>query len=304
MIQALHVDDLPAAVALLGRVGLPSGAANLARYLRWQPDGGWGLFEDGGLVGTVTLLQFGHIGFVGCMAIRSEQQGRGLGRSLLQHAHAAAQRAGITTLLLEATEGGRWLYEKFGYVIDDETWIVSRTRVAPSDPVSIIHERRAILDLDRRATGAPRDTMIGSLVDDHRGGVERTAGLIGYGLVVGDRLGPVIASDPGAGRALIDRLAGASTVSAIPASSSAAQHVGRRRVGEQLGDGRGAALEDPALVGVALVGGLAVVERQRLGDDQRAIEPFAGVQVGCAVGVECGAEPRAELLGGEGARRG
>ena len=222
MIQALHPGDLPAAIALLGRVGLPSGAANLARYLRWQPDGAWGMFDDGTLVGTVTLLRFGRVGFVGCMGIEPAQQGRGLGRVLLQHAQAAARRAGVTTLLLEATDSGRWLYEKLGYVAEYETWIVSRTQVSPSDPVPVSRERSAILDLDQRATGTPRDTMIGSLVDDHLGGVERTTARVGDGRGVGDRHGPVIASDPGAGRALIDRLAGASTVGGVPAANEPA----------------------------------------------------------------------------------
>ena len=222
MIRALHADDLPAASTLLDRVGLPSGAANIARYLRWQPDGTWGMFDDGALVGTVTVLRFGCVGFVGCMGVEPAQQGRGYGSILLEHAQVAARGAGITTFLLEATATGRWLYEKLGYIAEYETWIVSRTQVTPSDPLPIVHERRAVLELDQRATGVPRDTMIGSLVDDYRGGVERTTALVGYGLVVGDRLGPVIASDPGAGRALIDRLAGASTVGGLPACNEPA----------------------------------------------------------------------------------
>jgi hypothetical protein len=52
--------------------------------------------------------------------------------------------------------------------------------------------------------------------------VERAAKLVGYGLVVDGRLGPVIASDPGAGRALVDRLAGACTVAAAPTANEPA----------------------------------------------------------------------------------
>jgi len=222
MVQPLRAADVPAAIALLERVGLPSGAANLARYLRWQRAGAWGVVEHGALVGMVTLLQFGHVGFVGCMAVDPGRQARGLGRVLLEHAHAAGRRAGVITLLLEATPSGQRLYEKLGYVVDHETLIVSRSRVAPSDPVALDHERRAIFELDRGATGSPRDVMIGGLIDEGRGGVERTTVLAGYGLVVGDRLGPVIARDPGAGRALVDRLAGACTVAAVPAPNEPA----------------------------------------------------------------------------------
>lgn len=55
-IRRLTADDLAACVDLLTRAGLAGGAANIARYLRWQPDGCFGLEDDGRLVGTVTLL--------------------------------------------------------------------------------------------------------------------------------------------------------------------------------------------------------------------------------------------------------
>ena len=137
MVQPLRAADVPAAIALLARAGLPSGAANIARYLRWQPDGAWGVVEDGALVGMVMLLQFGHIGFVGCMAVEPERQARGIGRGLFEYVHGVARRAGVITLLLEATPSGQRLYETLGYVVAHETWILSRRQVAPSDPVAL-----------------------------------------------------------------------------------------------------------------------------------------------------------------------
>jgi N-acetylglutamate synthase-like GNAT family acetyltransferase len=219
MIQALSEADVPATVELLRRTGLEGATANFARYLRWQPDGAWGLFENGALVGSVTLLRFGSVGFVGCMAVDPALQAQGRGRALLEHAHAAGRRAGVTTFLLEATASGRRLYENLGYAVDHETWVGSRKPAEPSGLVELGDARAAILELDRRAAGSPRDPMIGELVDRHRGSLERSArdgALLGYGLVVGDRLGPVIAIDPGAGRALIDRLAGGCAVVGAP----------------------------------------------------------------------------------------
>jgi GNAT superfamily N-acetyltransferase len=230
VIQLLTDTDLPAAAELLRRAGLPSAVVNVARYRRWQPDGVWGLFHGGALIGTVTLLQFGRVGFVGCMAVDLDRQGHGLGRRLLEHAHRAASDAGLATLLLEATASGRRLYEKLGYVAEYETAILSRDRVAASEPIAIADHRAAILALDRAATGSQRDVMIGDLLDHHRGGVERIADrdrgrgaeLAGYGLAIGERLGPVIARDPAAGRALVERLAGACTIATVPVPNAAA----------------------------------------------------------------------------------
>lgn len=224
MVEALDPSELPEATALLERAGLPGAVASLARYLRWQPDGAWRVRINGALAGTVTLLRYGHVGFVGCMAVDAAHRSRGLGRRLLEHAHAAGRRAGITTFLLEATAAGRPLYEKLGYFDEYETWNVARA--APELLELNLHdlgpERAAIVALDQRATGSSRAVMIGDLITAHRGAIERTNTLVGYGVVVAGRLGPVVACDPGAGRALIDRLARAATFATVPVPNEAA----------------------------------------------------------------------------------
>ena len=196
---------------MLERAGLAGGAANIGRYLRWQPDGAWGWFDDDGLVGMVTLLRFGDVGFVGCMAVEPRRQGRGLGRALLEHAHDAGARSGVTTFLLEATPLGARLYGRLGYVVESETMVVERPGSTTATPAlaPLAADRAAIHALDRVATASPRRAMIDGLIDDCAGTTERSAGaLAAFGLLVGTRLGPVIARDPGAGRAVVDRLAG------------------------------------------------------------------------------------------------
>jgi ribosomal protein S18 acetylase RimI-like enzyme len=217
--------DVPAAIALLAKVNLAAGAANIIRYLKWQPEGIWGCFEDGVLQGMVTVLHHGDVGFVGCMAVEPELQGRGMGRLLLEHAQVASRRAGVTTFLLEATPIGAQLYRKLGYVVEYETAIVSREATGRGEPLPLAEHRAAILELDRMATGSRRDVMIGGLVDNPEmfGAVMQSNGeLAGYGLVVGERLGPLIARDPRAGRALVDRLAASCTTSTVPLANEPA----------------------------------------------------------------------------------
>ncbi len=222
-IRRLVESDLVAAVALLDRVGLAAGAANIRRYLRWQPDGLWGWDEAGTLRGIATVLVFGHVGFVGCMAVQPAEQGRGLGRRLLEHAQAEARRVGVTTFLLEATPVGELLYRKLGYVVEYETAIYSRTATGPANDERVSAHRTAILALDALATGSPRGVMIGGLVDEAAGAVIHVGGEVAsYGLVVGERLGPVIARDPGAGRAVIDQLASACSTTTVPLANEPA----------------------------------------------------------------------------------
>jgi GNAT superfamily N-acetyltransferase len=229
--RSLVLADLPAAMSLLERVGLSSGATNIARYLRWQPDGCW---CDDALTGMVTVLRHGTVGFVGCMAVEPAAQGTGIGRALLEHAQRAAREAGVSTFLLEATPAGERLYAKLGYVVEHATWIVGREATGAgagsielrtasgaaarpaSAGLSMLADHDAIAGLDALATGTTRP-MIASLVAACPGVVVREHDeLVAYGLVIGERLGPVIARSPAAGRAVVEQLAAPCRVATVP----------------------------------------------------------------------------------------
>jgi len=215
--RRLDRSDIPAASALLVEAGLVGGAANFGRYLRWQPDGAWGIDDSGELVAMVTILRHGEVGFVGCMAVAVAHQNRGLGRRVLEHAHAESRHAGVTTFLLEATTHGAHLYEKLGYVHDYASALLGRTPTGDCDAVSIARDRDAILELDRETVGCDRSIMIDALLAEGRGATVRDGDrLLGFGIVIDGRLGPVIARDPAAGRALVDRLSPGCTYAAIP----------------------------------------------------------------------------------------
>ncbi len=212
MIRPLVSSDVDAAKALLLEVGLASGVANVARYLRWQPNGIW-VEDDGGIVGMVALLHQGHVGFVGCMAVSPLRQGTGLGRRLLEHAHDEGRRAGLRTFLLEATEVGAKLYRALGYVAEYETMIASRVPSGPTPGSRITLAHDVVIRLDREATGVDRASMVRSLLAEPGAGI---AFPDGYGLLLGDRLGPVIAQTSKTGRAIFDALAPASAAVTVP----------------------------------------------------------------------------------------
>ena len=220
LIRPLGGQDLPATVALLVEVGLGGAASNVARYVVWQPTCGWVAVRatDDAIVGCVTVLRQGSVGFVGCMAVAPALQGSGLGRRLLEQAHDRGRRAGVTTFLLEATPVGEPLYARLGYVAAGDTVIATRVASGAAAAGAALCAD-AICALDRGATGLDRQDMIRGLIAD--GGPGLLVPGRGYGLVVGDRLGPVIARDAGAGRAMIDALAGPCTVVTAPAHDAA-----------------------------------------------------------------------------------
>src|SRR5438132_1449210 len=89
-------------------------------------------------------------------------------------------------------------------------------------PAAMSLLERVALASDRAATGTPRP-MIASLLS-HPGSVVAERGeLAAYGLVVGERLGPVIARSVEAGRDVIARLAAPCAVATVPEPNEAAR---------------------------------------------------------------------------------
>ena len=81
--------------------------------------------DDGKIVATATLLPYGtRLAWIGMVLTRPEYRRRGLARLLLEDVIAIAERRGIHTLKLDATEEGRPLYEHLGFVVEKivERW--------------------------------------------------------------------------------------------------------------------------------------------------------------------------------------
>lgn len=166
------------------------------------------------LIGTVTLTRYGgRLAAVGMMLVAKEHGGRGHGRALMEHVMAAADG---TTLMLFATNAGRPLYKKLGFV----TLGVNTAHVGPyhaADPatthVATPDDLPGIIELDRAVTGSDRLRLLTAYVsfaDEMR--VVREGGLItGYGgrwSKPGQTvIGPVIAPDDAAATALANDLA-------------------------------------------------------------------------------------------------
>ena len=224
-IQPLRSSDLREAIALLEVSGLAGARDNLARYLRCQPGCGWAAVVEEQLVGVVTVLVQGTVGFVGAMAVHPARRGLGVGRALLERGHASARRAGVTTFLLEATPAGEPMYQRLGYVPEYETSILQHAGGAAAPAVRIsAADHAAIARLDRMATGTVRDDLLAVLHAEGGPGeaIHRDGELIGAGLIVGERLGPVIASEPDVGLALLAHLAPACRVATVPVPNEAA----------------------------------------------------------------------------------
>jgi GNAT superfamily N-acetyltransferase len=128
------------------------------------------IVADGGgqVLGTGIATAFGSVGWVGTIFVDQESRGLGLGRALTRAVIADLESRGCRSLLLIATDRGRPLYEREGFIVQT----AHRRLVAPGPADTFGDERvrpfdpemlPAILALDREANGEDRADILREL---------------------------------------------------------------------------------------------------------------------------------------------
>ena len=224
-VRLLGLDDVPACVTLASARGWGTDADLWTRFLTLGE--GLGIDHDGVLVAAVVLNRFGpHLVTLAMMLVAATHERRGLGLRLVTEALA---RAGGATVALYASEMGRPLYARLGFVDagaslrlegegrgEGETALPAPTATGglrPFRPADL----PAVIALDAEAQGAPRERLVRALAAaaDHAWVVDRggTPSAFGFASVFrGTRvLSPIVAADDGAACAIAGALAFGST---------------------------------------------------------------------------------------------
>ena len=206
MIRSLTPKDAEACMALAERVGWPKEREKWQLLFEQGP--GFGVSaEDGALRAMVMLPEFVELRFVAMMVVSPSDQGQGLGRVLLEHALAKTQ--GVVALY--ATEAGRPLYERLGFV--EQGGVVryigvldGEAAALPPDPKETWNED-SILGADRAAFGYDRASLLRTLLARGQGVFTDDAGgfVLSWWNGAVTVLGPVVAQDEAHAIALVDR---------------------------------------------------------------------------------------------------
>jgi GNAT superfamily N-acetyltransferase len=197
--------------ALYVHAGFNAGLAGVVGFARGRLGGEVFVADlDGELVGVAAGAHFGASGWVGGVAVAPERRRAGLGGALTEAVVTHLRERQAVTVQLLATELGRPVYERLGFVAEAEY----RTLAGPPAPRPAARaagvragrpaDRAAVLALDRLATGEDRSRLLDALWP---------AG----GLVAGDgdprgfhlaspwrNGGATVAGDPDAGLALLE----------------------------------------------------------------------------------------------------
>lgn len=162
--RKLNSRDLPAALELSTLAGWNQTAGDWQMLFELAPDGCFGIEIDGRVVSTATLLAYGKtLGWIGMVLTHPEYRHRGLAKALFERVLAQAERLGLQTLKLDATDQGQHLYETYGFKSEQP---IERWCRVPSNTTTPTHERipaPAFHELDRKVFGADRSQLLQKL---------------------------------------------------------------------------------------------------------------------------------------------
>lgn len=212
-LRRMTADDLEAAQALSREFHWPF------RLEDWRFSLGLGegiaAVRDGELVGTALHWRWGRQhATVGHVMVTPRMQGQRLGQHLM---HAVMLGLEDRTVLLHATAEGRGVYERMGFAIVGEVR-QHQGIAAPAQLVALPDDGRlrplgrndaeALVALDARAAGMPREAMLRQLLAEGETVVlARDGEAVGFSIVRrfgrGHAIGPVVAPDLTSAQALI-----------------------------------------------------------------------------------------------------
>jgi GNAT superfamily N-acetyltransferase len=191
--------EFPQVVEVLRRAGFGTQVARLLEYPRLSPDAAILVAEGGrgaGVIGVACTASFGRSGWIGAVGVAPEARRQGLGTALTEAAVRWLRTRDAQTVLLYATEAGRPVYERLGFVTEGRA-VAWRGVAGAAPPLELqrlgVTDRPALRTLDRAVTGEQREAVLEV--------VEPLAGVMAAG-ADGAMTGYAVASPWGAGTAI------------------------------------------------------------------------------------------------------
>lgn len=156
MIRLLHPAFLPDLVVLSTSAGWNQTPEDWHRLLELEPQGCFGVEQDGHVVSSATVLTYGEdLAWIGMVLTLPEYRGRGYATMLMERCMEYCRQRRARTVRLDATEMGQPVYERFGFTPE---YLVERWQ--GELPAAVARPNQPDFELDRLAFGADRRRLL------------------------------------------------------------------------------------------------------------------------------------------------
>jgi GNAT superfamily N-acetyltransferase len=172
-IRSLCGADLSTAAGLSRAAGWNQNEADWRRMMEMEPAGAFLALWSGAPAGTALACTYGPVGWIAMVLVDDKLRRRGIGGELMRRALALLDERGVRSVRLDATPLGQPLYVRLGFRA--EYFLARHAGVLAAGTEFVASEvepfrvefTQALLELDRRVTGADRSKFL------HRAFTER-----------------------------------------------------------------------------------------------------------------------------------
>lgn len=247
LIRNMTAGDIPTGLELCRLAGWNQLEADWQRLLALAPRGMFVAQEDGKVCGTASAVSYpgreistgktaseDAVAWIGMILVHLDFRGRGIGSALMQRCIEHLRAESVSTIKLDATDQGRPVYVKLGFVDEQQIWRMTNSRdqkagtrdlgpgndqqfPLPVDEFDVCllqpHDWRGIAALDLPAFGADRLDLLMWLSAEGPAMVarrERGGEIVAFGMARPGQnawqLGPIVAADTSSGRAVAEAM--------------------------------------------------------------------------------------------------
>jgi len=204
-VRLLRAADIPQAMRLKQAAGWNQTEEDWLRLIDLEPEGCFGIERDGRLVATTTAICYGRrLAWIGMVLTDVEFRGQGLASELMRQALAFTDGRQVEWVKLDATDMGRPLYRKFGFVDECpiERWVRPSGARTPACRVETRLDARA--ELHDVGFGADRSDLLSRLAMGERVSIAGSGYAMGRPGAKAAYFGPCVADSAGAAREFVE----------------------------------------------------------------------------------------------------
>jgi len=163
----MTIDDLRLGLRLSRQAGWNQTESDWLRFMNTESEGCFVAELNGCSVGTTTTCIFENVAWIAMVLVDKDARGQGVGTKLLRHSLDYLDGLKIRTVRLDATDLGRPIYEKLGFVPEYELarfeGIAQPSKTGPLVTEAVTDFFANMIEFDKQMTGTNREKMLSRL---------------------------------------------------------------------------------------------------------------------------------------------